>query len=413
MRTVALLAGRVGLDPAYAPALFGKALALFAKIQAAAAACDDDAIKVQAAFATYTGELATLRRVEEAAKQFPSDANLTALAAIQADVALEAGRPGDAIAGYETVLSRHAAAGRRQAELDIAFELMKIHLDRSNPEDLVAVMALADRYRARAREVGRGAGVAALAARARWRLGDIDAANLEARDAGSAYSGAALMDSEFEPQNVKGTVVDERGKPVANAKVVAGARLWGDDAELSSPVLAIATTVETTTKADGTFELVGLKDGDGEQRRSGSHCRRRSPSMTLRLGPTSTVEGNVVLGGEPFSRVRVAIYIYGDKASQLHAGPVDRDGHFKLSRIPRGKHEITALLPDDTDAPQYFDVTSPVITGFRSARHEAVLEPRAHHRSPETMNPPDAAMAFMLREPIRTPRNRPRAPASR
>ena len=75
VRTVALLAGRVGLDPAYDPTLFGKTLALFGKIQAAAAACDDDAIKVQAAFASYTGELATLRRIEEAVKQFPSDAN--------------------------------------------------------------------------------------------------------------------------------------------------------------------------------------------------------------------------------------------------------------------------------------------------------------------------------------------------
>ena len=400
VRTVALLARRFGVAPAYDPSLFGKTTALFAQLQTTSAACDDDAIKAQAAFASYTGEPNTLRRVEQAAKQFPSDANLTALAAIHADAAVEAERPGDALVAYESVLSHHAAAGRKNAELDTALEMMKIHLDRSNPEDLDAVMALADRYRARAREVGRGPGVAALEARARWRLGQVDAANLEARTAGSAYSGA-LVDSPYEPQNVKGTVVDERGKPVANAKVVAGARLWGDDAELSSPLAAIVTTVETTTEADGTFELVGARKmamaSLGDQV---SLPVALTPSMTLRLGPTSTVEGDVALGSEPFSRVRVGIFIYGDKTSQLHAGPVDRDGHFKLSRIPRGKQQIAAMLfDDDTDTAQDLDVTQPVLTGVhvrlatkKSSNNVLYIIGRS-----ESANPPDAAMAFVLR----------------
>lgn len=401
VRTVALLAGRVGLDPAYDPAMFGKALALFARIHAASAACDDDAIKAQAALATYTGEPDTLRRAEQAANQFPSDANLTALAAIHADGAVEAERFGDALVAYESVLSRHAAAGRKQAELDTAFEMMKIHLERSYPEDLDAVMTLADRYGARAREVGRGAGVAALTARARWRLGQIDAAHREARTAGSAYSQAALVDWEYEPQNVKGTVVDERGTPVANAKVVAGARLWGDDVELSSPVAAVATTVETTTKSDGTFELVGARKmamaSFGDQV---SLPVALAPSMTLRLGPTSTVEGDVALGNEPFSRVRVGIFVYGDKTSQLHAGPVDRNGHFKLSRIPRGKQQIAAMLLDhDTDTAQDLDVTRPVLTGVhvrlatkKSSNNALYIIGRS-----ETANPPDSALAFVLR----------------
>ena len=401
VRTVALLAGRVGLDPAYDPALFGKTMALFAQLQAASAACDDEALKAQAAFATYTGEPTTLRRVEEAAKQFPSEANLTSLAAIHADEAVEAERPGDALVVYESVLSRHAAAGRTQAELDTALEMMKVHLARSNPEDLDAVLALAARYGARAREVGRGAGVTALAARARWRLGQVDAANLEARTAGAAYSEAPLMDARYEPQNITGTVIDDRGAPVANAHVVAGARLWGDDAELSSPVAAMATTVEATTKADGTFELVGARKmamaSLGDQV---SLPVALTPSMTLRLGPTSTVEGDVALGSEPFSRVRVGIFIYGDKVSQLHAGPVDRDGHFKLSRIPRGKQQIAALLLDeDTDTAQDLDVTQPVLTGVhvRLATKNTSNKVLSIIGRSETANPPDAAIAYVLR----------------
>jgi hypothetical protein len=401
VRTVALLAGRVGLDPAYDPSLFGKTMALFARLHAASAACDDDAIKARVAFATYTGEPDTLRRVEQAARPFPSEPNLTELAAIHADAAVEAGRLADALVAYTSVLSRHAAAGRKQAELDTALAMMKIHLDRSNPEDLDAVMALADRYGAPAREVGRGAGVAALTARARWRLGQIDAANREARTAGSAYSPAALVDWKHEPQNVKGTVVDERGKPVANAKVVAGARLWGDDAELSSPVAAVATTVETTTKADGTFELVGARKmamaSLGDQV---SLPVVLTPSMTLRLGPTSTVEGDVALGSEPFSRVRVGIFVYGDRTSQLHAGPLDRNGHFKLSRIPRGKQQVAAmLLDDDADSAQDLEVTEPVLTGVhvRLATKKSSNNPLYMIGRSETANPPDSALAFVLR----------------
>ena len=404
VRAVALLAGRVGLDPAYDPSLFGKAMALFARLRAASAACDDDAIKARAALATYTGQPDTVRRAEQAAQQFPSDANLTALAAIHADLAVEAERPGEALVAYDSVLSRHAAAGRKQAELDTALEMMKIDLDRSNPEDLDAVLSLADRYAARARELGRGAGVAALAARARWRLGQVDAADREARAAGSAYSGAALMDSRYEPQTVTGTVVDGDGKPVANAQVVAGAKLWGDDAELSSPVAAVATTVEATTRSDGTFELVGARKmamaslGDRV-----SLPVALAPSMKLVLGPTSTVEGDVALGSEPFSRVRVGIFSYGvggAPTSQLHAGPVDRDGHFKLSRIPRGKQQIAAMLLDeDTDTAQDLDVTQPVITGVhvRLATQKSSGNALYIIGRSETANPPDSAMAFVFR----------------
>ncbi len=401
VRTVALLAARVGIDLAYDPSQFGKALTLFARLEAASTACEDDAIKAQAAFASYSGEPASLRRTEQAAKQFPSEANLTELAAIRADEAVDAERPGDALAAYESVRSRHAAAGRKQAELDTALELMKVHFARSNPEDLPAVIALADQYRDRARDSGRAAGLAALAARARWKLGEVAAANIEARTAGSAYSDAGMTDTQYEPQNINGTVVDERGKPVANVKVVAASRLWGDDAELSSPVAAVATTVETTTKADGTFTLVGARRmamaSLGDQV---SLPVALAPSMTLRLGPTSTVEGDVALGDEPFSRVRVGVFVDGDKTSQFHAGPVDRSGHFKLSRIPRGKRQIAAILrEEETDAVQDLDVTQPVVTGLHlrlGTRHSSTNALYIVGRS-ETASPPDAAMAFVLR----------------
>ncbi len=402
VRTVALLARRNSLDLAYDPTQIAKLTELVGQIEAAAQACDDDGIKAQAAFAAYSGEPETMRRVELAAKQFPSDANLAALAAVHADIAMEAERPGDALAAYELVRSRHAAAGRKQAELDTALEMMRIQLERSDPEDVDAVVALADRYAARARELGRVAPLAALAARARWRLGQVDAANREARTAGAAYSGAALMDSQADPQNVKGTVVDGQGKPVANAKVVAAVRLWGDDAELSSPVAGIATTVETTTKADGTFELIGARRlamaSFGDQV---SLPVKIAPSLTLRLGPTSTVEGDVALGSEPFTHVRVAIFVYGDEASQRHFAPVDRTGHFKLSRIPRGNQQISALRLDENDAEtaRDLDVTKPTVTGVHLR-----LKPKQGSNTAlyiigrsETSSAPDAAMAFVFR----------------
>ena len=402
VRTVALLAQRNGLDVAYDPRLLGKLGELLAQIEAAAEGCDDGAIKAQAALGAYSGDQGNLRRIGVAALQFTSEANITAIAAIQADIDFEAKRVDEALAAYERVLSRHAAAGRKQAELDTALEMMDIHLDRSNPTDLDAVLALADRYGGRARELGRAAPLSALEARARWRLGQVDAANREARLAGAAYSEAAFVDTRYEPQTVTGTVVDAQGKPVANAKVVAAARLVGDDVELSSPVAAIASTVEATTRADGTFELIGARHVAMASRGDEvSLPVALAPAMTLRLGPTSTVEGDVALGGEPFTRVRVAIFVYGETRSQTHLGPVDRDGHFKVSRIPRGDHQITALRVDEDDADHARDllVTTPTVTGLHLALAAKKASTSALYivgRS-ETTAAPDAGIAFVFR----------------
>ncbi len=402
VRTVALLARRNSLNSAYDLTHLTKLAELLVQLEPTAQTCDDDAIKAEAAFGAYSGEQDNLRRVELAAKRFPSDANLAMLAAIHADVAAEAERRDDALLAYESARSRHAAAGRKRAELDTALEMIRVHLERSNPDDLDAVLALADRYRERARELGRVAALSALEARARWRLGQVDAANREARTAGSAYNDASLMNSQYEPQNVKGTVVDSQGNPVANANVVAAARLSGDDAELSSPVAGLASAVETTTKADGTFELIGARGlamaGLGDQV---SLPAALGPSITLRLGPTSTVEGDVALGSEPFSRVRVAIFVYGGKLLQTHLGPVDRTGHFKLSRIPRGNHQIAAMRLEEYDVETARDlaVTTPALTGLHLVLKTKKVSSNTLYvigRS-ETSAVPDAAVGFLFR----------------
>src|SRR5439155_1443203 len=119
-----------------------------------------------------------------AAKPFPTDANITRLDEIHADRAARAGNYDEALAGYERVRARDAAAGRRQSELNSVVHLVRTHLARSDTSDLTAVVQLAERNAASARELGRAMELATLSARARWRQGDVVGGDAEARAAG-------------------------------------------------------------------------------------------------------------------------------------------------------------------------------------------------------------------------------------
>jgi len=400
VRALALLARLIEPTTDSAPTDSAKAASLSAQLDTAAQACDDDAIQAQARLlAADPDDVRTVRRAEAAAEQFPDDANLARLDELHARQAARANHYDDALAGYERARAHDAAAGRAQGELDAVIRSARTHLARSDEADLKAVLELAKRYAVAARTLGRATELATLAARAHWRQGDVALGDAEARAANYHYGAAVFVDTTTPTVDVTGIVLDADNKPVANAKVVAAAVLWGDDAELSSPVAHIATPSETTTGPDGKFELRGARGtviaalGD-----RASLPTKAGPNLTLHLGPTATIKGDVALGAVSPGRVRVIALILGKDTAAFHAGPVDHAGHFKLIGIPRRKVGFAAIAADQVSGfkPQVMEISSPHVTGVHLAFEIAAGQLYVIGRS-ETSTTPETALVMVFR----------------
>ncbi len=401
VRTLALLAELVWVNSEFAPTAAAKLAGLSSQLETAAQACDDDGIKATVLLqGTNPDDVKNVRRAEAAAKQFPSDAHLARLDEMHAQQAERVERNEDAIAGYERARARHAAAGRTHSELDAAIRLARARLGRSSVADLAAVIEIETRYHALAASVGRSTEIAILAARARWRQGDVAHADADARAAGYRYGAAPFVDSSFPTQDVAGVVVDDAGKPVANAKVVGAAVLWSDDVELSSPIAHVSTAVETTTASDGTFLLKGARGSViAEQGDRVSMPVRAKARVKLQLGPTSTIEGDVALARASAGAVRVVVALRGSDTTTLHVTPVDATGHFKVARIPRGKVALAAIRHEQISGfdGQPLDVKTPAITGVHLKFEIAAGKLYIIGRS-ETSAVPESALVMVFRD---------------
>ncbi len=173
-----------------------------------------------------------------------------------------------------------------------------------------------------------------------WLRGDLTAAH-HALDWPDAQIPILLGGPE-----IRGRVVDESGRGVANARVIN----WQGD------VFGDATRVYTdlgprmqmtTTDADGGFAFGAPESSAviaefGERR---SLPVRIKSGMTLTLAPTTTIRGRVDVGGDPAIGVEpfVRIRVMPDVTWSVSTAP-SADGNFSIVGIPRGANAILGAV---------------------------------------------------------------------
>jgi hypothetical protein len=126
---------------------------------------------------------------------------------------------------------------------------------------------------------------------------------------------------------------------------------------------------ETTTDADGRYELAGLAPGswvvtashpDWSEATASVEIKDAAASADIRLGRGGSVGGAVLAGGRPVGGATVTLSASGDAGMRPSAGFMgggeqstlsDEGGRFRFERLSPGRYQLSAGLRDQTSAP--------------------------------------------------------------
>ena len=344
VQTVALLAKVARYDPVIARARDMADASNAANRLRTLAGCNDDALRVAATLvSTDHTRPESMKKAEAAVASLPTAAFRAALDEAHAYQVLDT-RSDDAIPLLERAGAYHAAHHELRAELRDLFASDHARLERGTPADLAAVIAAAGAHRAEAARAGLEPDLVHDAAVARWRLGEVAKADALMAHLTYAPPSAEYIDGQVSPIAVDGEVVDAAGHPVAGARVEASVVLIGDGETVASNVISYASITAATTDARGHFALPAARGViaavAGEAR---SPAARVAPHVTLRLAPTTRIEGTVALGGRPAGTMRVLVSGNGDDApAQAVSAPVLPDGRFVVSGVLPGRVQVSA-----------------------------------------------------------------------
>ncbi|HSN29005.1 MAG TPA: hypothetical protein VLT45_22110, partial [Kofleriaceae bacterium] len=310
--------------------------------------------------------MAKLRRAEALA-DVPRDPGIDGmLALLTSEVAVLADNLDQAVALVKR--SEDELAGRAMRHLQFRAALARIHLERmrGKPEDLANLdKQLADVRAAAVAQLGADDATVENVDReaADWLFarGDVEHAHAEME---KRRKERPIVNA----RHVTGLVLGPDGRPVAGALVGAAEHLRGDSI---SAVMGMGWWIRTThTRADGTFELDTFPEGAIVA----EHGGLRAPSVaiadrvTLRLAPTSRIEGKVDLHGVAPERVTIiardSTISIADMTYAVTA-PVQKDGSFTIDGLQRGKVILSTAVTGPTTkmTGKTIDVDRPVVRG--------------------------------------------------
>jgi hypothetical protein len=298
--------------------------------------CSDDALRALAAFALVTEPVpGALERAEEAVRAFPSERMRGRLAMTRGDYATAAGEVDEAERLFAAALEHFTNRNLPSEQVEATLAQLRILLERGKPADLRAAVALADRWRPKARALASTVAITMLerwAAHARWRLGDVAGADAVLQSVGDE-AGMTHRLGNREARDLSGVVVDETGAPVAGAQIAAGQRLVADSALVSSPLYGDERIV--ISDAAGRFTLP-----DVIGKATAVHAGRRGTGTSrIVLHPTTTLVGHVALADLATGRIHVLVR----RGDYYGVAPVKEDGSYTLANVPRGALEVEVL----------------------------------------------------------------------
>jgi hypothetical protein len=149
-------------------------------------------------------------------------------------------------------------------------------------------------------------------------------------------------------RTLRGRVLDVNRRPVANAIVLSGDSLWGDEKSLLT--LSERTTI---TAADGTYSLAGLGRGPVFVIADAPPLGRSMPARlspgnapltaSLLLVPTGELGGAVTYDGKPAKADITAEPVSGLPSVRFSAS-TDGQGKYAFRRLAEGDYRVTAQL---------------------------------------------------------------------
>jgi hypothetical protein len=253
---------------------------------------------------------------------------------------LRVAQPTTATSLYEEAARKYGTRHRPRSQVRAILGALAVLLAQGSEADLARVDELVARWHATG-TVDDARALDDRAARARWRRGEVAAADAALLAIGPVPS--------FEPptrpigpeRTMRGTVVDVHGHPVAGAEVVGGAQIDTDSVNGGSP-FTIEHPTRTHTDTNGHFVLPGARGPVTAWTATANAPMADDTGSDVQfvIAETHRVRGHVELSG--LAATKVVVELYATDASWSGITPVRTDGRFELDRVMPGRYRISA-----------------------------------------------------------------------
>ncbi len=351
--------------------------------------CGDDRVRAEVALGIAASSLgsgylaeariAKVRRAEAAVQRVAQPDLVATIDLLRGAIAARLGDLDQAISRTDSAAAGFAARNRSVNQIAMNLYALDYRGLRGRPEDLDGVIDQLTQWRALAvARAGEDSEIVRSVERS-FALAELYAGDTAAATRRLARNRRVL--AQDPAQTVTGRVLDERGAPVAGAKVALATSLFGTS---SNPALQFSddgSYREAVTAIDGSFTIAGAPMKGVAL--AWLDDRRAVPlaldgPLELRLAPTSRIEGKIDLGGVRSVSVTVIVQAAAQSRQLGYSlfASLYADGRFEIDGAPRGKVFVlsgvrTSLTPTMNQIE--LDVTEPV---HRGVAIEAPKTPR-------------------------------------